>query len=157
LAATLTDQETPLQLPALPVVVKTPALPLAVCPPPTASEGEWTVETDVEGTLALFRDATGREFGFALAGGKTHLQHDLAKRMPALLPLETKPVATTTSPAKEPLVEEGSYVCNTCGYVYDPEVGDPDGGIAPGTPWEDIPDDWVCPTCGADKEAFQPV
>ncbi|MGD8589342.1 MAG: rubredoxin [Chromatiales bacterium] len=54
-------------------------------------------------------------------------------------------------------MEEGSYVCNTCGYVYDPEVGDPDGGIAPGTPWEDIPDDWVCPTCGADKEAFQPV
>ena len=36
------------------------------------------------------------------------------------------------------------YVCGPCGYVYDPEVGDPDGGIAPGTPFEDIPDDWVC-------------
>ncbi len=39
------------------------------------------------------------------------------------------------------------YVCEPCGYVYDPEVGDPDGGIAPGTAFEDIPDDWVCPVC----------
>ena len=41
------------------------------------------------------------------------------------------------------------------GYVYDPEVGDPDGGIAPGTKFEDIPDDWVCPLCGATKDMFQ--
>ena len=40
------------------------------------------------------------------------------------------------------------YVCETCGYVYDPAVGDPDGGIAPGTAFEDIPEDWVCPVCG---------
>ena len=40
------------------------------------------------------------------------------------------------------------YVCDTCGYVYDPAVGDPDGGIAPGTAFEDLPDDWVCPVCG---------
>jgi rubredoxin len=46
------------------------------------------------------------------------------------------------------------YVCNTCGYEYDPEVGDPDGGIAPGTAFEDIPDDWVCPTCGVSKDDF---
>ena len=37
------------------------------------------------------------------------------------------------------------YICDVCGYIYDPEVGDPDGGIAPGTAFEDIPDDWVCP------------
>ena len=43
------------------------------------------------------------------------------------------------------------YVCETCGYVYDPEVGDPDGGIEPGTAFEDIPDDWVCPLCGLGK------
>lgn len=48
------------------------------------------------------------------------------------------------------------YVCTVCGYVYDPEVGDPDGGIAPGTPFEDIPEDWVCPTCGAEKSDFEP-
>ena len=40
-------------------------------------------------------------------------------------------------------------------YVYDPEVGDPDGGIAPGTPFEDIPDDWVCPVCGLGKDVFE--
>ena len=42
------------------------------------------------------------------------------------------------------------YVC-PCGYVYDPEVGDPDNGIAPGTPWEEVPADWTCPICGLDK------
>ena len=45
------------------------------------------------------------------------------------------------------------YEC-PCGYVYDPAVGDPDGGIAPGTAFEDIPDDWVCPVCGLGKDAF---
>jgi rubredoxin len=47
------------------------------------------------------------------------------------------------------------YVCKVCGYVYDPEKGDPDGGIAPGTKFEDIPDDWVCPVCGASKSEFE--
>ena len=41
------------------------------------------------------------------------------------------------------------YECIACGYIYDPEVGDPDAGIAPGTPFEDLPEDWVCPDCGA--------
>ena len=49
------------------------------------------------------------------------------------------------------------YVCDVCGWVYDPAVGDPDGGIAPGTPFEDIPDDWVCPLCGVGKDEFSPV
>ena len=47
------------------------------------------------------------------------------------------------------------YVCKICGYVYDPEKGDPDGGIDPGTAFEDIPDDWVCPLCGAAKSDFE--
>ncbi len=46
------------------------------------------------------------------------------------------------------------YVCNICGYVYDEEKGEPDNGIAPGTKWEDLPDDYACPLCGVDKEAF---
>jgi rubredoxin len=46
------------------------------------------------------------------------------------------------------------YQCFFCGYVYDEAVGDPDGGIAPGTRWEDIPDDWLCPSCGAAKSDF---
>lgn len=46
------------------------------------------------------------------------------------------------------------YLCTVCGYVYDPAEGDPDHGIAPGTKFEDIPDDWVCPICGVGKEDF---
>jgi len=47
------------------------------------------------------------------------------------------------------------YICSICGYVYDPAKGDPDGGIVPGTKFEDIPDFWVCPVCGADKSKFE--
>lgn len=43
------------------------------------------------------------------------------------------------------------WICEPCGYIYDPEEGDPDGGIPPGTAFEDVPDDWVCPVCGAHK------
>ena len=46
------------------------------------------------------------------------------------------------------------YVCNVCGYEYDPAAGDPDSGIAPGTAFEDLPEDWVCPVCGAYKSDF---
>lgn len=46
------------------------------------------------------------------------------------------------------------YVCDLCGWEYDPEAGYPDGGIAPGTAWENIPEDFVCPLCGAGKEEF---
>ena len=46
------------------------------------------------------------------------------------------------------------YICDVCGYIYDPVIGDPDGGIEPNTPFEDIPDDWVCPVCGAAKSQF---
>ena len=49
------------------------------------------------------------------------------------------------------------YKCDPCGYVYDPAVGDPDNGIAPGTPFEDLPDDWCCPICGVGKDMFNPV
>lgn len=46
------------------------------------------------------------------------------------------------------------YVCNVCGYVYDPAVGDPDNGIGPGTAFENLPDDWTCPVCGVSKDDF---
>ena len=49
------------------------------------------------------------------------------------------------------------YICDTCGWVYDTEVGDPEGGIAAGTAFEDIPEDWVCPLCGVGKEDFSVV
>jgi rubredoxin len=47
------------------------------------------------------------------------------------------------------------YVCTVCGYVYDPEQGDPDNGVNPGTKWEDVPNDWECPVCGASKDDFE--
>lgn len=47
------------------------------------------------------------------------------------------------------------YVCTICDYVYDPAVGDPENGIAPGTSFADLPEDWVCPPCGAPKSDFE--
>ena len=49
------------------------------------------------------------------------------------------------------------YICEICGYEYDPAAGDPDNGIAPGTAFEDLPADWVCPACGVEKENFAPT
>lgn len=46
------------------------------------------------------------------------------------------------------------WECLDCGYVYDPQLGDPDGGIPAGTRFEDLPDDWNCPDCGASKDIF---
>lgn len=49
------------------------------------------------------------------------------------------------------------YRCTVCDYIYDPAKGDPDNGVAPGTSFENIPDDWVCPVCGVGKELFEKV
>ncbi|MCL2013883.1 MAG: rubredoxin [Oscillospiraceae bacterium] len=48
------------------------------------------------------------------------------------------------------------YVCDICGYTYDEAAGEPDSGVEPGTKWEDVPEDFICPICGAGKEAFSP-
>jgi len=48
------------------------------------------------------------------------------------------------------------YVCQVCGYTYDPAKGDAEGNIAPGTAFADLPDDWTCPVCGASKDQFEP-
>ncbi|MBP6915165.1 MAG: flavin reductase [Smithellaceae bacterium] len=63
--------------------------------------------------------------------------------------IQDEPKAKTTSKVS------ARYVCSICGYIYDPEKGDPDGGIAPGTAFEDIPDSWTCPICGAEKAKFE--
>ncbi|HOJ15832.1 MAG: rubredoxin [Caldisericia bacterium] len=49
------------------------------------------------------------------------------------------------------------YKCTICGYVYDPERGDPESNIKPGTAFEDLPENWVCPICGADKDQFEQI
>jgi rubredoxin len=49
------------------------------------------------------------------------------------------------------------YVCDVCGYIYDPEKGDPDSGVKPGTAFADVGEDWVCPICGVGKDSFSPL
>ncbi len=72
----------------------------------------------------------------------------------------TSPKAAPTF-IKEPAVQETpkmpKYRCTVCGYIYDPEKGDPDSGVAPGTPFDKVPDSWVCPVCGATKDLFEKV
>jgi rubredoxin len=53
--------------------------------------------------------------------------------------------------------EKMKYICSVCNYEYDPEEGDPDNGISAGTAFEDLPEDWTCPVCGADKSDFEPT
>jgi len=50
-----------------------------------------------------------------------------------------------------------SYRCKVCGYVYDPEVGEPDSGIEQGVSFESLPSDWICPICGVGKDEFEEV
>lgn len=59
-------------------------------------------------------------------------------------------------PMTEAAVKQ-QWICTSCGYVYDPDEGDPDGGIPAGTAFEDIPDNWFCPVCGARKSDFEPL
>ena len=87
------------------------------------------------------------------------------------LPLEGEPMTYTyyrnvmkgKSPKNAPTFQQSSiktniimdrYECDMCGYVYDPAKGDPDNGIAPGTPFEQLPSTWTCPICGVDKSNF---
>jgi rubredoxin len=73
-----------------------------------------------------------------------------------------KSAATYAKVSTDALTKEGvrnmkKYKCRMCGYVYDPAAGDPDNGVEPGTAFEDLPEDWVCPECGAGKDEFEPV
>ncbi len=63
--------------------------------------------------------------------------------------------APTYQEAPKKAEKMDKYTCSVCGYVYDPEKGDPDAGVKPGTKFEDIPADWTCPICGADKSKFE--
>ncbi len=79
-----------------------------------------------------------------IKGGK------ISKNAPHYIKTETK----NNSKAKGD-TKMDKYVCTVCGYVYDPAEGDPEGGIEPGTPFEKLPEDWVCPVCGASKDEFE--
>jgi len=69
----------------------------------------------------------------------------------------TTPKTAPTYRKEEKKPATANYQCTICGYTYDPEKGDPNGNIAPGTPFEDIPDSWTCPVCGASKDQFEKV
>ena len=66
------------------------------------------------------------------------------------------PAPVTCSPVTTETETQQLWVCTSCGFIYDPEEGDPDGGIPPGTPFDQIPDTWFCPVCGARKADFEP-
>jgi flavin reductase (DIM6/NTAB) family NADH-FMN oxidoreductase RutF/rubredoxin len=66
-----------------------------------------------------------------------------------------KTAPTYQEPVKEKAEKSAKYTCSVCGYTYDPEKGDPDAGVKPGTKFEDLPADWTCPVCGADKSKFE--
>ena len=79
---------------------------------------------------------------------------------PADVTLQTRPAAWGVRLPPQPM-EAGPgtkqlWMCTSCGFIYDPDEGDPDGGIPPGTPFDDIPDSWFCPVCGARKADFEP-
>jgi rubredoxin/flavin reductase (DIM6/NTAB) family NADH-FMN oxidoreductase RutF len=71
---------------------------------------------------------------------------------------KTAPTYQEEAPPKSPVApatKAARHTCTICGYVYDPETGDPDGKIRPGTPFEELPAQWVCPVCGAGKDKFE--
>lgn len=88
----------------------------------------------------------------------TYAYYQLLKRGGAK-PAETAQTPIAEKKADAPVADPGlqKYLCPVCGYIYDPVAGDPDSGIAPGTAFTDIPDDWVCPVCGVSKDQFEPL
>jgi len=78
------------------------------------------------------------------------------KNAPTYIPKEEKLEKETIKERKES-EKMIKYKCTVCGYIYDPKKGDPESGVNPGTPFEDLPDDWVCPICGAGKDDFEEV
>ncbi|WP_353865640.1 rubredoxin [Svornostia abyssi] len=85
-------------------------------------------------------------------------------RPPTILLVSSPPFVPRTTPSLDTDTVQTSpdsivqqWICESCGYIYDPSEGDPDGGIPPGTAFEDIPATWVCPVCGARKDAFEPL
>ncbi len=83
---------------------------------------------------------------------REHLRGKTPKNAPTYMPVP--PAGAGGGGGKEDAMQK--YICDVCGYVYDPAEGDPDNGVAPGTPFDKLPDAWVCPVCGAAKDQFSP-
>ena len=70
---------------------------------------------------------------------------------------ETEEVEIIPSNVEQSRSNMDKYECIACGYIYDPAIGDPDNGIEPGTSFDDLPEDWVCPECGVGKDQFEKI
>jgi len=97
----------------------------------------------IDAELLTQKQAMTYEYYHEVKGGKS------PKNAPTYIGEKEK----TTKKKEEPSMKK--YVCTVCGYIYDPAKGDPDNNIPPNTAFEDIPNDWVCPICGAEKDAFE--
>jgi len=84
---------------------------------------------------------------------REHLKGKTPKNAPSYVATNEERKETEPEKGAKPMKR---YVCTVCGYLYDPEMGDPDNGIEPGTAFEDIPPSWTCPVCGVGKDAFKP-
>lgn len=112
-------------------------------------EGEVIQEVEMATHTIFIARVTGAEITSQQAP-MTYAYYHLVKKGKA-----PKTAPTYLEEEMKTMANSDKYVCTVCGYVYDPELGDSDGGIAPGTPFEDIPDDWVCPVCGVGKDQFE--
>ncbi len=73
------------------------------------------------------------------------------------IPFHTKTMCYNGKKAIKGNKMAAKWRCTVCGYIYEPENGDPENNVSPGTPFEAIPDEWVCPICGASKDKFEPL
>ena len=114
-------------------------------------EARVTGEMDV-GTHTIF---VGEVIDADIISEKTCMTYDYYQQVKRGTTPKTAP--SYIDEAKEAKPRMDKYKCSVCGWIYDPELGDQDGGIPPGTPFEKVPDDWVCPVCGAAKDLFEKV
>ncbi|MGV8058151.1 MAG: rubredoxin [Smithellaceae bacterium] len=116
-------------------------------------EAELMSELDC-GTHTIF---IGRVVDADVTGNEEPMTYDYYHKVKGGKASKNAPTYLKEEPAakQEPAAVAPRYVCSVCGYVYDPVNGDPDSGVTPGTRFEDIPDSWVCPVCGAAKAQFE--
>lgn len=102
------------------------------------------------GTHTIF---IGEVVGADVLNEKTCMTYDYYHKVKRGTTPKTAP--SYVEEKKMEAVKAAKYRCKVCGYIYDPELGDADGGVKPGTPFEKIPDSWVCPVCGAPRSEFE--
>ena len=121
---------------------------------------EVRVETAVDcGTHTVFigEVVAARIIGRGRPMTYAYYREVLGGKTPPTAPTYRASNAARPRKARKELSAMDKYVCDVCGYVYDPAAGDPDNGVEPGTAFEDLPDEWVCPECGVGKDEFSPA